>query len=185
MKVAEVMQTKIKAVAPDATVGEAVVSLADGHVSGLPVVDDRGALLGVLSTTDILTAVAEAGGADERGKLVVLLNRSRDADAIAWATGGGEDYELLVVCDPDAARGLAEGLERATGTRLHLVGGITAAGDGVTLADAAGRTGDERHLLRVFPCAFRQEIGQDHTPSFPASHRTAGTRLNSGPPLER
>ncbi|HEX9611759.1 MAG TPA: CBS domain-containing protein [Gemmatimonadales bacterium] len=69
MKVAEVMRTKVKTVAPEATVGEAVVSLADGHVSALPVVDDVGALLGVLSTSDILTAVAEADGTDERGKV--------------------------------------------------------------------------------------------------------------------
>jgi CBS domain-containing protein len=69
MKVADVMRTKVITVAPEATVGEAVVSLADGHVSALPVVDDVGALLGVLSTSDILTAVAEADGTAERGKV--------------------------------------------------------------------------------------------------------------------
>ena len=69
MRVAEVMRTDLKTIAPDATVGEAVVSLADAHISALPVVDGRGALLGVLSSTDVLTAVAEADDAERRGRL--------------------------------------------------------------------------------------------------------------------
>lgn len=69
MRVAEVMRTEVRTVMPDATVGEAVVSLADGHVSALPVVDSSGHLAGVLSTSDILTALAEVGSAEERGRL--------------------------------------------------------------------------------------------------------------------
>ncbi|HXF94570.1 MAG TPA: CBS domain-containing protein [Gemmatimonadales bacterium] len=69
MRVAEVMRTGVKTARPDDTVGEAVVSLADGHLSALPVVDGRGQLVGVLSTSDILTAVAEAGSPEERGRL--------------------------------------------------------------------------------------------------------------------
>jgi CBS domain-containing protein len=69
MRVAELMRTDVKTVTPDATVGEAVVALADGHVSALPVVDVRSQLVGVLSTSDVLTAVAEAGSAEERGGL--------------------------------------------------------------------------------------------------------------------
>ena len=60
MKVAELMHTDILTVAADATVADAVVTLADGHVSALPVVDGRGRLMGVLSTTDILAATAES-----------------------------------------------------------------------------------------------------------------------------
>ena len=60
MKVAELMRTPVLTVDPDQTVADAVVTLADGHVSALPVVDGRGHLLGVLSTTDILAATAEA-----------------------------------------------------------------------------------------------------------------------------
>lgn len=69
MKVTDVMQTKVKTVGPESTVGEAVVSLADGHLTALAVVDDGGRLVGVLSTSDILTAIAEAEGAAERGRL--------------------------------------------------------------------------------------------------------------------
>jgi CBS domain-containing protein len=69
MKVADVMRAPVRAVTPDSTVGEAVVTLADAHISALPVVDARGALVGVLSSTDVLTAVAEAEDAEERGRL--------------------------------------------------------------------------------------------------------------------
>jgi CBS domain-containing protein len=61
MKVAELMRTNLKTVVEDATVGDAVVTMADAHVSGVPVLDTRGRLVGVLSTSDILTALAEAG----------------------------------------------------------------------------------------------------------------------------
>ena len=54
------MRTAVLTVEADHTVADAVVTLADGHVSALPVVDGRGRLLGVVSTTDILAATAEA-----------------------------------------------------------------------------------------------------------------------------
>ena len=69
MRVTDLMHTDLKTVAPDATVSDAVVALADGHVSALPVVDPRGHLVGVLSTTDILTAIAESEGNEGRARL--------------------------------------------------------------------------------------------------------------------
>ena len=52
MKVSELMHTDVETVRADAT-------LADGHISGVPVVDRHGKMLGVVSTTDILEAQAE------------------------------------------------------------------------------------------------------------------------------
>jgi predicted transcriptional regulator len=60
MTVAELMQRKVKTVRSEASVAEAIVSLADAHISGMPVVDGAGKVIGVLSTTDVLTAEAEA-----------------------------------------------------------------------------------------------------------------------------
>jgi CBS domain-containing protein len=70
MKVAELMQASVRTLQPDATVAEAIVALADAHVSGLPVVDARGRLIGVLSSTDVLEAEAEAGDALSRSAVV-------------------------------------------------------------------------------------------------------------------
>jgi CBS domain-containing protein len=59
MTVAELMQRNVRTVSAEATVAEAIVTLADGHVSGMPVVDGLGKVIGVLSTTDVLAAEAE------------------------------------------------------------------------------------------------------------------------------
>jgi CBS domain-containing protein len=66
MRVADVMQTPVRAVQSDATVAEVVQRLADTHVSGVPVVDNGGRLVGVVSTTDVLEAEATADGQHER-----------------------------------------------------------------------------------------------------------------------
>jgi CIC family chloride channel protein len=60
MRVAELMQRSVKTVGSDASVAEAIVSLADAHISGMPVVDGAGKVIGVLSTTDVLATEAEA-----------------------------------------------------------------------------------------------------------------------------
>lgn len=66
MRIAELMHVAPKTVSVDATLATALVTLADTHVSGLPVVDARGRLVGVISTTDVLTALAEGGSPEER-----------------------------------------------------------------------------------------------------------------------
>lgn len=60
MRVAELMQTDLSTIHVDDRVSDAVERLAEAHVSGLPVLDDRGALVGVVSTTDIMVAEAES-----------------------------------------------------------------------------------------------------------------------------
>jgi CBS domain-containing protein len=59
MRVADLMQTNLSTVPPDAPVATVVQAMADGHVSGLPVVDPDGRVLGVVSATDVLQAAAE------------------------------------------------------------------------------------------------------------------------------
>ena len=60
MKVAELMQADVTAVRPDATITEVIGSLADSHVSAVPVVDSHGCVLGVVSSSDVLGEEAEA-----------------------------------------------------------------------------------------------------------------------------
>jgi CBS domain-containing protein len=69
MRVGELMERQVKTVGSDTSVAEAVVSLADAHVSGMPVVDGTGRVVGVLSTTDVLTAEAEAADPGARQTL--------------------------------------------------------------------------------------------------------------------
>lgn len=69
MRVSELMQRNVKTVSPDAAVNDAVVTLADSHISALPVVDGMGRMVGVISSTDILTSEAEAQDAAAREML--------------------------------------------------------------------------------------------------------------------
>jgi len=66
MRVAELMQMDLATVAPDSPVTTIVQAMADSHVSGLPVVNPEGRLLGVVSATDVLQAAAEHD--DPRGR---------------------------------------------------------------------------------------------------------------------
>jgi CBS domain-containing protein len=69
MQVSELMQSNLVTIPSDSPMSEAIISLADAHVTGLPVVDANLHLVGVLSTTDILTALAERSQDAEPGVL--------------------------------------------------------------------------------------------------------------------
>jgi CBS domain-containing protein len=60
MKVAELMRREVVTVPPGASLKDAARLLVEKRISGMPVVDDAGGVLGVLSETDIVAA--EAGG---------------------------------------------------------------------------------------------------------------------------
>ena len=70
MRVAELMQKDVKAVRPDVSVADVIASLADAHVSGVPVVDRHGQMLGVISSSDVMTQEAEAQDTDARTTLL-------------------------------------------------------------------------------------------------------------------
>ena len=61
-RVSDFMQTDVLTITEDAPVSDAIVLLADGHVSALPVLNAAGQLVGIVSSTDILTAEAESDG---------------------------------------------------------------------------------------------------------------------------
>ncbi len=66
MRVNELMTTDVQAVAGDTSIGEAVITLADAGLYGVPVLDGK-RLIGVLSTRDILDAEAECAETQTRG----------------------------------------------------------------------------------------------------------------------
>ena len=69
MRVRDLMQVAVKTVGPNAPVADAIVTLADSHISAVPVVDAGGRMVGVVSSTDILTSEAEACDCTERESL--------------------------------------------------------------------------------------------------------------------
>jgi len=66
MHVADVMQTQLQTIRCTDSLVDAIALLAESHVSGVPVVDDHGRLVGVLSNSDILETLAEHTDPDER-----------------------------------------------------------------------------------------------------------------------
>jgi CBS domain-containing protein len=80
MKVEDLMSVGVIAVAPETPLKDAAALLAEHHISGLPVVDENSALLGIVSEADILVK--------ERGP------EPRHVGLIGWLLGGG-------VADPE------------------------------------------------------------------------------------
>jgi len=68
--VAEVMSSPVLSVTPTTPLQEAVQLMSDHHISGLPVLDDSGALVGELSEQDLM--VRESGF--DAGPYVMLLD---------------------------------------------------------------------------------------------------------------
>ena len=65
--VADVMATRLITVTPDTNIHEAIRILLDKRISGAPVVDENGTLVGVLSKKDCLKIVFSTGYHDDRG----------------------------------------------------------------------------------------------------------------------
>ena len=58
--VAEVMTSPVFSVRPETPLQEAVTLLSSHHISGLPVVDENGALVGELSEKDLMVQIGRA-----------------------------------------------------------------------------------------------------------------------------
>lgn len=70
MRVADLMRTDVVTLREDELVRDAIERLVDSHVTGVPVLEPHGRMLGVLSATDILTALAERRTEAERNLLL-------------------------------------------------------------------------------------------------------------------
>jgi CBS domain-containing protein len=74
------MQTEVQTISPDARLSDAAATLADARVSALPVVDETGGLIGVISLTDILALEEERG--DAATTRATLLERTAVRDVM-------------------------------------------------------------------------------------------------------
>ncbi|APO76427.1 CBS/BON domain-containing protein [Rhizobium etli 8C-3] len=94
MLVKDVMMKKVVGVSPDNSVRRAAEIMLANHVSGVPVIDDAGRLVGIISEGDLLRrtelgrgAIADLGGqafsAEDRAKAYVKSNAWRVADVMS------------------------------------------------------------------------------------------------------
>ncbi len=78
MKVAEVMTRQIITILPDASILDAMESMLEHNISGLPVVDTDGKLVGVVTESDFLRN-GLGGVAPKRHRMIELLFRPDQA----------------------------------------------------------------------------------------------------------
>jgi CBS domain-containing protein len=80
MKASDVMTRTILSVRPDATIAEAIKLMLDNRISGLPVIDEAGRLVGILTEGDLLRR-GETGTERHRPRwLEILMGPGRLAD---------------------------------------------------------------------------------------------------------
>lgn len=161
MKVKDSMQTRLQSVAPDVPVLEAVTTMAEQHVSALPVLDLHGAIVGVISTTDVLQAEAEADDAEARAALFESSNvsdlmtaRARTIEASAPITEAAQqmldlDVHRLFVVDDGRLAGVVSQTDivRAVAEQLRLTEVKAGPHKRITMS-AAGRARSSRRTSR-------------------------------------
>ena len=92
----ELMQQGIVSVSPELPVAELEELLVGEEITGAPVLDQRGELLGIVSQTDIVRAIGESGPAD----LKELLSPELSVEEIMTR-------DVLVVSEEDDVRDVA------------------------------------------------------------------------------
>jgi CBS domain-containing protein len=96
MRAHQIMTRSVITIAPDATILEAARTMLQHHVSGLPVVDATGKLLGIVSEGDFIRR-SEIGTPPKRGRwLKVLLGDS----AVDYVREHGRSVSDVMTCDP-------------------------------------------------------------------------------------
>lgn len=97
MKVSDVMTSKVISVLPSDRIADAVRLMLDNRISGLPVIDTRSALVGMVTEGDLLRRI-ETGTTRHRPRwLQFLLSPGRLADEYAHTHGRRVDE--VMTCD--------------------------------------------------------------------------------------
>ena len=102
MKVKDVMTTPAVTVGPSTGYLEVIETMLDHDISGLPVVDDDGRVLGVVSEADLLSK--EAYGVDRRRPLGLLVDYLRARDPQWVRKGAARSARELMTAVPEIAR---------------------------------------------------------------------------------
>ena len=87
MKASDIMTRKVISIEPDASIMEAVRLMLQHRISGLPVVDTKGKLVGILSEGDLLRR-QETGTHKQRARWVeFLMSSGRLANEYVHSSG--------------------------------------------------------------------------------------------------
>jgi CBS domain-containing protein len=98
MKVKDVMTSPVVSIEPDASIWQAVRIMLQRHISGLPVIDQKGGLVGIVTEGDFLRR-AETGTQRRRPRwLEYLIGPGRLADE--YTRAHGRKVSEIMTADP-------------------------------------------------------------------------------------
>lgn len=114
MKVLDVMSDGVVTTTPDESLKQAAAKMVQARVSGLPVLDEAGKLIGIITEADFVRQEAARGEAGHMSLLGALFERREPPEPF---TVGEAMTENPVVIRPDASLGEAARLMAAKGVK--------------------------------------------------------------------
>jgi CBS domain-containing protein len=119
------MQTQVVVVAPGDSLAAVMRLFSDEGIHGAPVVDDEGRVLGVISTSDLLRAAADAEEAARPGYGYFESGVETYPEGLEELVGGddrrAEDVMTDAIVSVDPTAGLAEVARTLRENRVHRV----------------------------------------------------------------
>jgi CBS domain-containing protein len=132
MNVADVMTQKVISVTPETTIAEAAGLMLEHRISGLPVVDNSGAVVGVVTEGDLLRRTETGTERHHSRWLEFLITPGRLAEdysrANARKVGEVMSPEVIAVAPPDSLAEVVRLMERHNIKRLPVIEGGRLAG---------------------------------------------------------
>ena len=105
LSVKDVMQTKVITVNEDATIEEAALIMYQNKVGGLPVISEVGAVVGIITATDILKTFVDVMGLPRGNKTRMTLSIGNEVGTVAAITKIFADYgvnlDSVITCSQD------------------------------------------------------------------------------------
>jgi CBS domain-containing protein len=126
MRASDIMTPEVVTVTPETAIHTAAKLLADNHISGLPVVDASGAVIGIVSEGDLLHRVEIGTGARRRAWWLEMLSSTRDL-AHAYTKEHGQTVKdvmtakVISVGEDAPLDGIADVLERHRIKRVPVI----------------------------------------------------------------
>ena len=105
LSVKDIMQTKVVTVNEDATIEEAALIMYQNKVGGLPVISEVGAVVGIITATDILKTFVDVMGLPRGNKTRMTLSIGNEVGTVAAITkifaDNGVNLDSVITCSQD------------------------------------------------------------------------------------
>ena len=105
LSVKDIMKTKVITVNEDATIEEAALIMYQNKVGGLPVISEVGAVVGIITATDILKTFVDVMGLPRGNKTRMTLAIGNEVGVVASITkifaDNGVNLDSVITCSQD------------------------------------------------------------------------------------